>query len=103
MKLRFKDVEREDVHFKTGTCELCFGSKSGTEETLVFVDQDTGEEYRIENFYYTAWDHFLETLWEIDNYPKFAEWFAKQPVAHVNIERHIRKCLDEYLGEQYAE
>lgn len=77
MKVKFIDIESEFVEFETGTCELCFGSDSGDEETFVFevtTEDGTTTTEKVDNYYYTPWDGFLETYTYIDNFPRFAEW-----------------------------
>jgi len=78
MKVKLVDIKiEEDVESETGTCEFCFGSQVADEETLeLLVTHKDGKEKTvyINNFYYTDWDNYFDTVVYIDNYPKFSQW-----------------------------
>lgn len=68
------ESEKEDV--TTGTCELCMGTQSMTEQYFYFQDE-TGGVHTVEGFMW-SWGDLFEI--HIDNIPHFAAWVEKQEI-----------------------
>lgn len=87
--------EKEEV--TTGTCELCMGTQSMTEQYFYFQDE-TGEVHIAEGFMW-FWGDLFEI--HVDNIPHFAAWVEKQEIDPPKDEHGydyawLRGIVDEY-------
>lgn len=76
MKIKLVNVYNgplKEIHY--GTCEICMGSYMGTEEHIVFEDEN-GYTLDILNGFWD-WGDFYE-YFDVENWAEFSQWLKDQ-------------------------
>lgn len=98
--IKLVDVDTSEAREeRTGTCELCFGSRWCDDPVLIFENPD-GEHVKIDGYGWD-WGDYFEL--KIDNYLDFSDWLSKQDVDWNEFKsfdfRDLSELVLEYIEE----
>lgn len=102
MRVKLIDVKRDVEEETFGTCELCMSTGTAEYETFMFRDQDTGEEFSVDAWFWSWGDLFNIHL---ENIPRFAAWIQEQDVDPIRFESDSYTWLQDLVidFEEYLE